>query len=68
MTPNQVHYGQTNAVYVVRQETLDRVYRAYPERFVWKASALPEKPTVVWINPPATAEKWRAQFANPGVS
>ena len=34
MTPNQVHYGQANAVYLARQHTLDQALRQHPERFV----------------------------------
>jgi len=52
MTPDQVHYGQANAVYAARQETLDHAFRDNPERFVNKAPMPPDKPTEVWINPP----------------
>lgn len=34
MTPDQVHYGQADAVHAARQETLDRAFRLNPERFV----------------------------------
>jgi len=34
MTPNQVHYGQVEAVHAARQQTLDRACRDTPERFV----------------------------------
>jgi putative transposase len=60
MTPNQVHYGQADAVYAARQQTLKQAFRANPERFVRQAPKPPEKPTAAWINPPATAEKCRA--------
>lgn len=60
MTPNQVHYGQANAVYAARQETLDQAFRANPERFVRKAPAPPPKPTAVWINPPQTTVNAKA--------
>ena len=36
MTPDQVHYGQTDAIHHARQNTLDRAYRNNPERFVNK--------------------------------
>ena len=60
MTPDQVHYGQADAVYAARQEILDKAFRANPERFVRKSPTPPQKPTAAWINPPATAEKCRA--------
>jgi putative transposase len=59
MTPDQVHYGQVDAVHAARQETLDRAFRANPERFVRKAPQPPAKPTATWINPP-TPLKMRA--------
>jgi len=52
MTPDQVHYGQTDAVHAARQATLDRAFRDNPERFVKKAPTPPAKPTAAWINPP----------------
>jgi putative transposase len=54
MTPNQVHYGQAEQVYAVRQITLDHAFRQNPERFVNKAPTPPEKPTAAWINPPVS--------------
>ena len=60
MTPDQVHYGQVDAVHAARQETLDRAFRANPERFVRKAPQPPAKPTATWINPPTTPLKMRA--------
>ena len=53
MTPNQVHYGQVDAVYAARQRTLNRACRQHPERFVNKPPTPPAKPTATWINPPA---------------
>ena len=52
MTPDQVHYGQVDAVHAARQHTLNRAFNANPERFVKKPPAPPAKPTAVWINPP----------------
>jgi transposase InsO family protein len=52
MTPDQVHYGQTDAVHAARQQTLDQAFRENPERFVKKAPTPPAKPTAAWINPP----------------
>jgi len=60
MTPNQVHYGQADAVHAARQETLDTAFRANPERFVRKSPTPPEKPTAAWINPPTTPQNCRA--------
>jgi putative transposase len=52
MTPDQVHYGQTDAVHAARQLTLDQAFRENPGRFVKKAPTPPDKPTAAWINPP----------------
>ena len=52
MTPDQVHYGQADAVHAARQSTLQRAFRTNPNRFVNKAPEPPQKPTAVWINPP----------------
>jgi putative transposase len=52
MTPDQVHYGQTDAVHAARQDTLDRAFRESPQRFVNKPPSPPSKPTAAWINPP----------------
>jgi len=59
MTPDQVHYGQADAVHAARQQTLDQAFRANPERFVNKTPAPPAKPTAAWINPPTPAPKGR---------
>ena len=63
MTPDQVHYGQANAVHAARQLTLDQAFRDNPERFVNKPPIPPAKPTAAWINPPTP--KSRACDANP---
>ena len=60
MTPDQVHYGQVDAIHAARQKTLDRAFRTNPERFVRKAPQPPAKPTAAWINPPTTPLKTRA--------
>ncbi len=52
MTPDQVHYGQTDAVYAARQATLAIAFQQNPERFVNKTPTPPKKPTAAWINPP----------------
>jgi putative transposase len=60
MTPDQVHYGQTDAIHAARQNTLDRAFRNNPERFVNKPPEPPDKPTAAWINPPASTLKIQA--------
>lgn len=60
MTPDQVHYGQTDAVHGMRQQTLDQAFRKNPERFVNKAPTPPNKPAAAWINPPAATPQIRA--------
>jgi putative transposase len=52
MTPDQVHYGQVDAVHAARQLILDQAFRQNPERFVKKPPIPPAKPTAAWINPP----------------
>jgi transposase InsO family protein len=53
MTPDQVHYGQIDAVHAARQVTLDQAFSHYPARFVKRPPVPPAKPTATWINPPA---------------
>ena len=52
MTPDQVHYGQTEAVHEARQITLDQAFLENPARFVKKPPVPPTKSTATWINPP----------------
>ena len=52
MTPDQVHYGQADAIHAARQATLDRAFAEHPERFVRQSPRPPQKPTAAWINPP----------------
>src|SRR6202142_1223470 len=51
MTPDQVHYGQTDAIHAARQNTLDGAFNRNPERFVRKQPEPPAKPIATWINP-----------------
>jgi len=60
MTPEQVHYGQIDAVYAARQHTLDQAFRNSPHRFVNKPPTPPTKPTTAWINPPTPMPNTRA--------
>jgi putative transposase len=59
-TPDQVHYGQTDAIHAARQNTLNQAFRENPERFVTKPPTPPDKPTAAWINPPPPTLKIRA--------
>ena len=45
MTPDQVHFGQADAVHAARQVTLDRAFAEHPARFVNKAPVPIAKPT-----------------------
>jgi transposase InsO family protein len=56
MTPDQVHYGQTDAVYAARQHTLDQAFKENRNRFVNKPPIPPSKPTAAWINPPPATQ------------
>lgn len=60
MTPDQVHYGQADAVHAARQETLNRAFRRNPERFVRKTPEPPAKPIEAWINPPRKPDNIQA--------
>lgn len=55
LTPATVHGGQAVHQRAIRQQVLDAVYQAHPERFVRGRPTPPPLPTAVWINPPATA-------------
>ena len=57
MTPNQIHYGQADAITAARQAVLAAAFAGHPERFVSKPPVAPEKPGAVWINPPPKAKK-----------
>jgi len=52
MTPDQVHYGQADAIHAARQNILDGAFNRNPERFVRKEPEPPAKPIATWINPP----------------
>ena len=55
LTPGDVHRGTAPAIIARRQVVLDAAHRAHPERFVHGNPVHPTPPSVVWINPPATA-------------
>jgi len=52
MTPDQIHFGQADAIYDARQTTLDAAFLKTPERFVRRSPKPPQAPKAVWINPP----------------
>lgn len=54
-TPEQVHYGRTEAVLEARQKALDAAYEAHPERFPKRPLAR-RPPSTVWINSPTTGD------------
>jgi putative transposase len=60
MTPDQMHFGQADAIYAARQATLDTAFLTSPERFVRRHPKPPKVPTAVWINPPKNTEKTQA--------
>jgi putative transposase len=60
MTPDQVHYGQTDQIHAARQITLDGAFSRTPERFVRKAPQPPAKPIATWINPPTSRQTVQA--------
>ena len=60
MTPNQIHFGQAEALYAARQITLDAAFLSTSERFVRQPPKPPQVPTAVWINPPKKTEPAQA--------
>jgi putative transposase len=53
LTPESVHYGLAEAIIAQRQQVLDQIFAAYPERFVKGRPRPLRPPATVWINPPA---------------
>ena len=60
MTPDQLHFGQADAIHAARQTTLDTAFLSTPERFVRQRPKPPQIPTAVWINPPKKTEPAQA--------
>jgi putative transposase len=56
LTPEQLHYGQAEAILEQRQRVLEAAYRAHPERFVNGPPSVCAPPQAVWINPPVERE------------
>ena len=60
MTPDQIHFGQADAIHAARQAALDAAFPSTPERFVRKRPKPPQTPKAVWINPPKQTEPTQA--------
>ena len=52
LTPEQVHFGQAEAVVSQRQLVLEAAYAAHPERFVNGHPHARSAPLEAWINKP----------------
>ena len=53
LTPAQVHHGLADQVLQHRQQAMDAIYAAHPERFS-RPPRVPRLPAEVWINPPTS--------------
>jgi putative transposase len=56
LTPETLHYGLADEVYVARATVLQAAYAAHPERFVRKVPVPPALPEAAWINQPKPME------------
>ena len=52
LTPEDVHFGRAHDVLALRQATLDKAYKLYPERFPRGRPTAATLPEAVYINPP----------------
>lgn len=52
MTPAAVHYGQAQALFDQRVNTLDAAFAVNPKRFKGNCPQPPKLPIAAWINPP----------------
>lgn len=52
MTPEAVHYGQAQALFKQREQTLATAFAANPNRFKGKTPQPPKLPAAAWINQP----------------
>jgi len=68
MTPDQIHFGQADAIDAARQTALDAALPGTPERFVRQRPKPPQIPTTARINPPKPKQATQAQPQNPVVS
>jgi len=55
MIPELIHYGEANAVFQNRSDTLIAAFNQHPERFKNKLPKPPSLPEAVWINAPQKA-------------
>jgi putative transposase len=55
MTPEQVHYGLSEEVYLHRESVLAAAFEMHPSRFKRKKPVPDTPPEEVWINPPPTS-------------
>jgi len=60
MTPDQIHFGQADALYAARQATLAAAFLSTPERLNRQPPKPLQVPTAVWINPPKDKEVTQA--------
>ena len=60
MTPDQIHFGQADAIQAARQTAFDAAFLSASERFVRQRPKPPQIPTAVWINPPKKTEPAKA--------
>lgn len=56
MTPEQVHYGMAQEIYVNRSKVLEKAFLKHPERFKDNIPTPPSLPKAVWINKPSNKE------------
>lgn len=56
LTPDMLHHDRADEVIRRRQDILNQAYERNPERFVRAHPKPPDKPTAVWINPPAAID------------
>ncbi len=65
MTPHAVHFGQIDAINIVRQAALDEAFIANPQRFRGRRPMPPRMPTAAWINPPSSKENLSPRITQP---
>lgn len=57
LTPQAVHYGDTQRIIAIRAAALDQAFERNPHRFKGKKPVLPTVPAAVYINPPPAAQE-----------
>jgi putative transposase len=63
LTPETVHYGESDRVLLKRDIVLSAAFEKYPARFKHKQPSAGTVPDAVWINPPKLALKGTAVAA-----